>query len=215
MTSNIFPKLARVRYSLWGLVVLAVLIFAGLYIRGTLGPQDSQHVTQSGEAAVHSEFTLTDHTGKRVTEADFDGRWQMVFFGFTYCPDVCPTTLAYIATVLDTLGDSATRIAPLFVSVDPDRDTPEVMSDYVSAFHPQIVGLTGSDADIAATADAFRVYYERIEEDSAPNGYLMAHSGHIYFMTPEGRFETVFREADQPSEVMAREIQNIMKKYGK
>lgn len=139
----------------------------------------------------------------------------MVFFGFTYCPDVCPTTLAYIATVLDTLGDTATQIAPLFVSVAPDRDTPGVMSDYVSAFHPGIVGLTGSDADIAAAADAFRVYYERIEEDSAPDGYLMAHSGHIYFMTPEGRFETVFREAGQPSEVMAREIRTIMKKYGK
>ncbi len=215
MVSFTSPSLARIRYALWGLAVVAALVLTGLYIVGTPAPQDSRQATQSGEAAVRSEFTLTDHTGERVTEAHFLGRWQMVFFGFTYCPDVCPTTLAYIATVLDTLEETANKIAPLFITVDPVRDTPKVMAEYVSAFHPRLVGLTGSEVDVAAAAHAFRVYYERMEEDSAPDGYLMAHSGHIYLMTPEGRFEAVFREGDQPPEEMARKIQNIMEKYGK
>ena len=214
LTSFTPPKLAHIRYALWILTAIAGLVLVGLYTTGTQ-PIERRQPIQTGEAAIHSEFTLTDHTGKRVTEADFLGSWQMVFFGFTYCPDVCPTTLAYMATVLDILGESAAKTAPLFITVDPGRDTPKVMADYVSAFHHRLVGLTGSELDVAATADAFRVYYERMEEDSAPDGYLMAHSGHIYLMTPEGRFEAVFREGDQPPEEMAWKIQNIMDKYGK
>ena len=129
MASRTFPKLARVRYALWGLTVVAALVFAGLYMRGALAPQEGRQATQTGEAAIRSEFTLTDHTGARVTEADFLGRWQLVFFGFTYCPDVCPTTLAYMASVLDTLEATADRIAPLFITVDPARDTPDVMAE--------------------------------------------------------------------------------------
>lgn len=215
MTSRTFPKLARVRYALWGLTVVAASVFAGLYMRGTPAPQEGRQATQIGEAAIRSEFTLTDHTGDRVTEADFLGRWQLVFFGFTYCPDVCPTTLAYMASVLDTLEATADRIAPLFITVDPARDTPTVMADYVSAFHPKLTGLTGSEEDVAAAAHAFRVYYERLEEGSAQDGYLMAHSGHIYLMTPEGRFETTFLEGDQPPEEVARKIQDVIERYGK
>ena len=149
---------------------------------------------------------MTDHNGNRVTEADFLGRWQLVFFGFTHCPDVCPTTLAYMANVLDRFGSEVERVAPIFITVDPTRDTPEVMAEYVQAFHPKLVGLTGSEAEVAAAAQSFRVYYERMEEETAPDGYLMAHSGHIYLMTPEGRFEDVFREGDQSAEEMATEV---------
>lgn len=215
MTSFTSPRLARIRYALWGLAVVAALVLAGLYMTRTPAPQEGREATRTGEAAIRSEFALTDHTGERVTEADFLGRWQLVFFGFTHCPDVCPTTLAYIASVLDTLEETADRIAPLFITVDPGRDTPDVMADYVSAFHSRLIGLTGTEEDVAAAADAFRVYYERMEEDSAPDGYLMAHSGRIYLMTPDGRFETAFREGDQPPEEMARTIQDIMEMYGK
>ena len=215
MASRTFSKLVRVRYALWGLTVVAALVLAGLYMTGTPTPQASRQTTQTGEAAIRSDFTLTDHTGARVTEEDFLGRWQLVFFGFTHCPDVCPTTLAYMASVLDTLGTTADKIAPLFITVDPPRDTPDVMADYVSAFHPRLVGLTGSEADVAAGADAFRAYYERMEEESAPDGYLMAHSGHIYLMTPDGRFESAFREGDQPPEEMARKVLEIMGRYRK
>ena len=108
--------------------------------------------------------------------------------------------------VLDRFGGEVERVAPIFITVDPSRDTPEVMAEYVQAFHPKLVGLTGSEAEVAAAAQSFRVYYERMEEETAPDGYLMAHSGHIYLMTPEGRFEDVFREGDQSAEEMAADV---------
>lgn len=215
MTSSTSSRLARIRYALWGLAVAAAFVLAGLYMTRTPAPQESGQATRTGEAVIRSEFTLTDHTGKRVTEAEFLGRWQLVFFGFTHCPDVCPTTLAYMARVLDMLGgDTAEGVAALFITVDPGRDTPEALAKYVSAFHPGLVGLTGSEADIAAAANAFRAYYERIEQGSAPDGYVMAHSGYIYLMTPDGQFETGFRESDQLPEEMARKIRDAMERYG-
>ncbi|KKL54193.1 hypothetical protein LCGC14_2267890, partial [marine sediment metagenome] len=136
----------------------------------------------------------------------YTDRWQLVFFGFTHCPDICPTTLAYMGSVLDLLGAKADHVAPLFVTVDPQRDTPEILSQYVAAFHPRLTGLTGSEAQIADAAEAFKVYYERLEEDSAPDGYMMAHAGHLYLMRPGGKFEAVFLEGAQPPEALAQEI---------
>ena len=203
MTSGKTTHLRRIRYGLWFLVTIAALVIGGAYFVRTIGVREPPSVT-TGEAAIRSEFSLIDHNGNRVTEADFLGRWQLVFFGFTYCPDVCPTTLAYMANVLDRFGGEVERVAPIFITVDPSRDTPEVMAEYVQAFHPKLVGLTGSEAAVAAAA--FRVYYEKMEEETAPDGYLMAHSGHIYLMTPEGRFEDVFREGEQSAEEMAVDV---------
>jgi protein SCO1/2 len=169
-------------------------------------PQDPPLVVITGEADIRSKFSLTDHTGRPVTEADFAGRWQLVFFGFTNCPDICPTTLAYIASVLDLLGDRADRVAPLFITVDPVRDTVPVMAAFVAAFHPRLIGLTGTEAQVAEAAQNFRVYSEKMADASAPDGYLMAHAGYIYLMTPKGRFEAVFRENGQPPEALAEEI---------
>ena len=205
MTSGKTTHVRRIRYGLWFLVTIAALVIGGAYFVRTIGVREPPSVT-TGEAAIRSEFSLIDHNGNRVTEADFLGRWQLVFFGFTYCPDVCPTTLAYMANVLDRFGGEVERVAPIFITVDPSRDTPEVMAEYVQAFHPKLVGLTGSEAAVAAAAQSFRVYYEKMEEETAPDGYLMAHSGHIYLMTPEGRFEDVFREGEQFAEEMAVEV---------
>lgn len=206
MTSTKTRQLRRIRFSLWILVTAAVLALGGAYFVRTIGVREPPPPVTVGEAAIRSEFSLIDHNGNRVTEADFLGRWQLVFFGFTHCPDVCPTTLAYMANVLDRFGGEVERVAPIFITVDPSRDTPEVMAEYVQAFHPKLVGLTGSEAEVAAAAQSFRVYYERMEEETAPDGYLMAHSGHIYLMTPEGRFEDVFREGDQSAEEMAADV---------
>jgi len=205
MTSSKTTQLRRIRYGLWFLVTIAALALGGAYFVRMIGVREPPPVAV-GEAAIRSEFSLIDHNGNRVTEADFLGRWQLVFFGFTHCPDVCPTTLAYMANVLDRFGEEVERVAPIFITVDPSRDTPEVMAEYVRTFHPKLVGLTGSEAEVAAAAQAFRVYYERMEEEAAPDGYLMAHSGHIYLMTPEGRFEDVFREGDRSAEEMAADI---------
>jgi protein SCO1/2 len=210
MTSHNFKWLRFVRYILWGMVGLAVLLSGGAYIFQNGDRKEISSVKETGESAIHSDFSLIDHQGNRVSEASFPGRWQLVFFGFTHCPDVCPTTLAYMADTLDRMGREAERVAPIFITIDPARDTPDVMAEYVGAFHPTLIGLTGSEEEVAAAAEAFRVYYERLDQDTAPDGYLMAHSGHIYLMSPDGRYQTVFREGDQPAEGMAIRILAIM-----
>lgn len=182
------------------------MAFGGAGLWRALVPADLPAPRVTGEAAIVNAYTLTDHTGRTVSTDAYAGRWQLVFFGFTYCPDICPTTLAYMASVMDLLGPEADRVAPIFITVDPARDTVEVMADYVEAFHPRLIGLTGSDAQTAEAAANFRVWYERDEDAAAPDGYLMAHSGYIYLMRPDGRFEAVFREGDQPPEALAEEI---------
>ena len=207
MTSSKTTQLRCIRHGLWLLVAASALALGGTYFFRTIDSSDPSSPLTVGEAAVHSEFSLIDHNGTRVTEADFQGRWQLVFFGFTHCPDICPTTLAYMADVLDRLGTESQRIASFFITVDPTRDTPAVMKEYVQAFHPALIGLTGTEAETAAAAYSFRVYYEKkMEEASAPDGYLMVHSGHIYLMTPDGRYETVFREGEQSAQELASQI---------
>ncbi len=194
-----------VRLAAWAVAAVFAVTSGGLIAWRNLVPQDPVTLV-SGDALIVSRFSLVDHTGRAVTEKDYLGRWQLVFFGFTYCPDVCPTTLAYMAAVLDGLGDEADLVAPLFISVDPERDTPEVLAEYVAAFHPLLVGLTGTPDQIAAAAQSFRVFYERMDEAAAPDGYLMAHSGHIYLMNPEGRFEAVFLEGRETPKDLGEEI---------
>jgi len=200
------PKARLLRSMLWGTVFAAlagVSVYFGLEMY--LG-NGSKNVRYSGEADVRSEFSLTDHTGRGVTQADYSDRWQMVFFGFTNCPDICPTTLAYMASVIDLLGDDAGKVAPIFITVDPTRDTVPVMAEYVSVFHPRLIGLTGTEAQVAEAARNFRTWYERTEDDSAPDGYFMAHGGYVYLMRPNGAFEAVYQEGGQPPDVLAQEI---------
>ncbi|MEQ9639607.1 MAG: SCO family protein, partial [Alphaproteobacteria bacterium] len=149
---------------------------------------------------------LVDHRGNRVNQADFAGQWQLVFFGFTFCPDICPTTLATIAQVLDSLGARTDRLTPLFITVDPERDTPEVLAEYVAAFHPRIVGLTGTTEQVRAAARSFRIYHGRQADEYAPDGYVMSHSGYIYLMDTEGRYEAVFTEKRDSAEQIAAAI---------
>ena len=192
--------------AIWTFAIVANLGLAAAFLWVKSSDPPPYTANTSGEADVRSEFSLTDHTGRDVTESDYSGRWQLVVFGFTYCPDICPTTLAFVGTVLDLLGPDAERVTPLFISVDPERDSVEIMAEYVAAFHPRLIGLTGSPAQVAAAAEEFKVYYEKREEDSAPDGYLMAHTGRIYLMRPDGRFEAVFRESDQDPERLVEEI---------
>lgn len=196
----------KVRLALWAGAIVSAFVTGGAFLWKEFSPPRPHDVQVTGEADIRNEYTLTDHTGRAVTEANFAGRWQMVFFGFTYCPDICPTTLAYMASVMDLLGPKAERVAPIFVTVDPARDTVPVMAEFVAAFHPSLIGLTGTEAQVAEAARNLRVYFERMEDAAAPDGYLMAHSGYIYVMRPDGRFDAVFREGGQPPEDLAEEI---------
>ncbi|MFN6955308.1 MAG: SCO family protein [Acetobacteraceae bacterium] len=149
-------------------------------------------------------FRLTDHTGRAVTEADFSRGFSLVYFGFTYCPDVCPTELGTMATAMDLLGDAAQRVTPILISVDPGRDTPAQLADYVPRFHPALVGLTGTEAEVAEIARRFRVFYARVHPPDSTE-YLMDHSSFIYLVGPDFRARAIFRPNTDP-EVMAAAI---------
>jgi protein SCO1/2 len=136
-------------------------------------------------ASFGKDFALTDHNGQLRTLADFKGKVVTVFFGFTHCPDVCPTTLGEMAMVMKELGGDADRLQVLFVTVDPERDTAEVLKRYVPAFHPAFLGLTGNAEDIARTAKEFKIFYQKQKLPTA--GYTMDHSAGTYILDGEGR----------------------------
>ena len=147
-------------------------------------------------------FRLIDHRGRTVSEADFLGSYLLVYFGYGFCPDVCPTELMNIGVAMDELGADADRVIPIFITVDPARDTVAFLKDYVAAFDSRMVGLTGDAESIAQVAKAYRVYYAKAEiEDGAE--YLMDHSSYVYLMGPDGKFVTMFRYNTAPTEIAA------------
>jgi protein SCO1/2 len=141
----------------------------------------------SGRAPVGGPFELTDHTGHRRTDVDFQGKLVVLYFGYTYCPDMCPTELQSITLALDKLGAAADAVQPLFITVDPARDTPARLAEFVSSFHPRLVGLTGSPAEIRKTAIAYRTYFARNGPATAEH-YAVDHTGFIYLVGRDGRY---------------------------
>jgi protein SCO1/2 len=138
-------------------------------------------------------FTLTDHTGKTVSDTDYRGKLMLIAFGYTHCPDVCPTGLQDMSTVMDMLGDQADWVQPIFITIDPARDTPDVLDGYVGAFHPRLIGLTGTERQIADAAEEYRVYYNKIvEADGDDDYYSMGHTTSIYLVGVDGRGLAVF-----------------------
>jgi cytochrome oxidase Cu insertion factor (SCO1/SenC/PrrC family) len=200
---------------------LALYIFAGFWFGGlaafTLFPAARERLLPSinvrsvGQALVGGPFTLTDHTGKRVTDQDFRGKFVLMFFGFTNCPDVCPTALQVMAAALDKLGRNAERITPVLVSVDPEHDTPLVLAAYVASFHPRLVGLTGSQSEIDAIAKAYRVYVKKVPDPKSTAGYTMDHSSIIYVMGPDGAYRSHFTHATSP-DVMAGRLSGMLQR---
>jgi protein SCO1/2 len=141
-------------------------------------------------ASLGGPFTLINQNGQSVREADFAGRYRLIYFGYGFCPDVCPTDLALVGRGLAAFEAKApalaARVAPIFITIDPERDTPAAMKPFVAAFHPRLVGLTGTPAQIAAVTRAYGVYARRMETGDAEN-YLMDHSAMVYLFGPEGR----------------------------
>lgn len=158
--------------------------------REKLFPGQSAQQT-SGKALIGGPFTLTDQNGKQVTDKDFRGRYMLVFFGFTACPDICPAGLQLIAATLAKVGAKADKIAPIFVSVDPERDTPEKLAGYVKNFDDRMIGLTGTPEQVANVAKAYRVFYEKTANEAGA-GYGMNHTSIIYLMGPDGEYITHF-----------------------
>ncbi len=178
-----------IRRVAWGAVAvlgfLVLAISAGWFV--TDGPlADRSVATGPASLPIGGPFRLTDHRGQAVTEADFRGRPMAVFFGFTQCPDVCPTTLGDMTALIEALGPEADRLHWLFVSVDWERDTPEMLAGYLEAFDRRLVGLSGTEAQVAAAARAFRVYYRRVPTEGG--GYTMDHSASVFLLDAAGRF---------------------------
>lgn len=165
---------------------------AAALVLGGGAPQ--QAVTTSGKALVGGPFKLIGSAGETVTDADFRGRHMLVFFGFTHCPDICPAELQVISAALAELGPKAKNIVPIFITLDPERDTPEVMGEYVKNFGAEFVSLTGSPEAISEAAKAYRVAYSRFEQEGqdTSKNYSIDHSALVYLMGPDGEYMTHF-----------------------
>jgi protein SCO1 len=158
-------------------------------------------VPSAGAAAIGGPFSLTDQNGRTVTDRDLRGHPFLVFFGFTHCPDVCPTSLFEISEVLGKLGPDAQKVSAVFVTIDPERDTPAAMKDYLSSFNPHLAGLTGDPAAIAAVAKEYRVYVKKVPLDNGD--YTMDHTALVYLMDKDGRFVTPFNLKRTPEDAAA------------
>jgi len=171
-------------------IVLVVLLVSG-----------RDPLPSAGAAAIGGPFSLVDQNGRTVTDKDLRGHPFLVFFGFTHCPDVCPTALFEISEVLGKLGPDAQKVSALFVTIDPERDTPAAMKDYLSSFDPQLVGLTGDPVAISSVAKEYRVYVKKVPLDNGD--YTMDHTALVYLMDKEGRFVTPFNLKRTPEDAAA------------
>jgi len=161
----------------------------------------------SAVAAVGGPFSLEDQNGRTVTDQDMKGRPFLVFFGFTHCPDICPTTLFEVSQLMQKLGPDADRTGALFITVDPERDTPAVIKDYLSSFDPHLRGLTGDQAAIQAAIKAYRVYAKKVPLDNGD--YTMDHTAVVYLMDKTGRFVAPFN-LNRPAEAAAADLRRYL-----
>jgi protein SCO1 len=187
-------------YGIIGIVIAVLILGTGAFV----------WLSGGGSASlVGGPFTLEDGNGKQVTDRDFRGKYMLVYFGYTFCPDVCPTTLNEVADALDHLGAKANNLEPIFITVDPKRDTPAVVKQYTAAFSPKLIGLTGTPEQIANVAKAYRVYYAEHRNGPGPNDYSMDHSSILYLMGPDGKFIAPVR-ADESGKDMAEDLSKLM-----
>jgi protein SCO1/2 len=190
-----------IRWTLYGLVATMLLVWGSLWLR-----ESGINVARLGSSgfsagvSVGGPFSLTDDQGRGVTDQTYRGRWMLVYFGYTFCPDVCPTELQTIASALDKLGVEAKSVVPLFITVDPERDTPAALANYVKLFDDRLIGLTGTPEQIAAVARAYRVYYAKVTPKDSTT-YLMDHSSFVYLVGPDGKLRALFRPGESAQEL--------------
>ena len=174
-------------------IAVALVVVTLVVVSRPAGGLQPGEVVSTGQAQVGGPFQLVDQEGRPVDESLLEGKWSLVFFGFTYCPDYCPTTLQALDATKRRLGDKAKDLQIIFISVDPERDTPQALKDYLSSdgFPEGVIGLTGTPAQVRAAADAYRAYYQKVGEGE---GYTMNHSLTVYLMGPDGTFRTAVAE---------------------
>jgi protein SCO1 len=190
----------------------AALSAAPLIIGIVVAPLGAQPSSQGNAAAavpgIGGHFMLATPEGRAVTDRSFPGKWLLVYFGYTFCPDACPTALNALGNALDELGPLAAKVQPIFITVDPERDTPQVITDYIKAFDPRIVGLSGAPEQIAAAAKEFRVYYE--VRPLGNDEYAFDHSSFIYVFNPRGQVVELLT-GNLPGRSMAEELRRLIR----
>jgi protein SCO1/2 len=190
------------------IAAMVIAIAIGLTVNSLFLKEDRTGTRTIGVAAIGGPFELVSHKGETMRDTDFRGAYMLVMFGYTSCPDICPTELQTITETMELLGPAAAKVRPLMITVDPARDTPEVLADYVSNFHPTIIGLTGSVDQVKAAAKAYKVFFAKGEVDSEGD-YFMDHSSFIYLMSPDGVYLHHFAP-NIPPEAMAKKISAVI-----
>ncbi|WP_334128014.1 SCO family protein [Sneathiella sp.] len=198
-------------------VLIVVFLLAGaaaigLWMAGALPTPGKEGGSRStlvvGVPQIGGSFSLLNHEGVRVTDEDYKGKLALVFFGFTHCPDVCPTELQTISVAMEALGEDAAEVVPLFITVDPERDTVPLMAEFVEAFHPSVVGLTGTPEEIGEVMKKYRVYAQKRDEQDKEY-YLVDHSAYTYLMGRDGELITVFSFGVTPEEMTRKIRENL------
>lgn len=180
------------------LALLAVIVVIGVAL-GT-------RMLMWNDAVLGGPFTLTDGQGRTVTEKSFPGKWPVIYFGYTFCPDVCPTSLTVLTLAMDKMPpDVLDRLAPIFISVDPERDTPVIAAAYAQSFHPNLIGLSGTPEQIAAMTKAYRVYAKKVAGDE-PNIYTIDHTSLFFLLDPNGKFVRAFPAHDTTPAELAQTL---------
>src|SRR5580704_6268962 len=202
MARSAKPKTAA-PFVLMATAFAAVLVLVAGVLIGIAFRDRTQGVAGSPlGASIGGKFSLVDQNGKPFTDADLKGKWRLVFFGYTHCPDVCPTALNDLSLALDELGAKKDQVGIVFISVDPERDTPDVLKSYVESFGGPIVALTGSADEVKQAAQDYKVYYAK--HPRTDGGYDMDHSALIYVMDPQGRFTATFTPDDKEDAIVKR-----------
>jgi cytochrome oxidase Cu insertion factor (SCO1/SenC/PrrC family) len=190
------------------MAIVAVAVVTMWHIVAS-GPRDPGYGA-SGSPAIGGAFSLTDQNGAAVTDKTYDGSYRLIYFGYTFCPDACPTELQVMAQAIEAMGPAGDKVQPIFITIDPARDTAKQLAGYVPLFDKRLVGLTGTPEQIAAAAKAYKVYYAKADQPGVDaKSYGMNHSSFVYLMDPKGKFLTVF-SSDMDSDKMASEIRRYM-----
>jgi protein SCO1/2 len=195
-------------------LALTFALIAGFHNPCAAGSQRSaaeiMDILMWGREPVGGPFTLIDHTGKRRTDEDFRGKVMLIYFGFTYCPDICPTDLQNIGLALDQLGPAADKVQPLFITVDPERDTAEHLKEYLSLFHPRIIGLTGDAVAVGVAAEAFKVYHVKVSGKG--DDYTIDHTAFVYLIGTDGNYLGFLPPGTSPERI-AETLRNQMAQH--
>lgn len=199
----------KLRIAVVAIVIMVFAFGAWLNLRQSTPAENAPVGGMVVNTSIGGPFKLTDHTGASFSQKDLSGEYALIYFGYTFCPDVCPTELGKIAEALDQLEDDSERVRPVMITIDPERDTVAILSEYVPLFHERLVGLTGTEQEIRDVATNYRVFYRRFEDPNYTY-YMMDHTSFVYLIAPNGKIVTMFRYGTPP-ENMATAIRQHMR----